>query len=129
MRVQAIANMLARINSQHNQLKAVVSSQEDNIMYKIPVLIAFLLIGTPVTAETLRCGSKIVDVGTSMDEVRKYCGKPSSITIEEHDVRSGNRVVGKTELHIWRYNRSSGQNTAVLEFDRDKLMSIKYVRK
>ena len=98
-------------------------------MYKITLLIAFLLIGTNATAETLRCGSKIVDIGMSMDEVRKYCGKPSSIAIEEHDVRSGNRVVGKTELHIWRYRRSSGQNTAVLEFDRDKLMSIKYVSK
>lgn len=98
-------------------------------MYKIAVLIALLLIGTAASAETLRCGSKIVDVGMSMDEVRKYCGKPSSTEIEEHDVRAGNRVVGKTELHKWRYNRSSGQKTAVLEFDQNKLMSIKYVKK
>jgi hypothetical protein len=104
-------------------------SLETNMKYKIPVLIAFLLIGSTATAETLRCGSKIVNVGMTMDEVRKYCGKPSSTAVEEHDVRSGNRVVGKTQLHIWRYNRSSGQNTAVLEFDQEKLMSISYVRK
>jgi len=98
-------------------------------MYKIAILFTLLLIGTHVKAETLRCGSKIVDTGMTMDEVRKYCGKPSSTEIEEHDVRAVNRVVGKTELHIWRYNRSSGQKTAVLEFDQQKLMSIKYVSK
>lgn len=97
--------------------------------FRILIIIASLLLGSPAIAETLRCGSKIVDTGMTMDEVRKYCGKPSSTVIEEHDVRAGNRVVGKTELHIWRYNRSSGQKTAVLEFDRQKLMSIKYVSK
>ena len=97
--------------------------------YRILALVAFLLMGTSATAETLRCGSKIIDVGMTMDEVRKYCGKPSSTAVEEHDVRAGNRVVGKTQLNIWRYNRSSGQNAAVLEFDQEKLMSISYVRK
>ena len=93
------------------------------------LLALLMLSAVGASAETLRCGSKIVDVGMTMDEVRKYCGKPSSTAVEEHDVRSGNRVVGKTELHIWRYNRSSGQKTAVLEFDQDKLMSIKYASK
>ena len=93
------------------------------------LLIAFLIFPAISSAETLRCGSKIVDTGMTMEQVKKYCGKPSSTEIEEHDVRSGNRVVGKTQLHIWRYNRSSGQNTAVLEFDQEKLKSIKYVRK
>jgi len=92
-------------------------------------LLAILLVATSASAETLRCGSKIVDVGMSMDQVRKFCGKPSSTSVEEQDVRAGNRVVGKTQLHIWRYNRSSGQRTAILEFDQEKLMSISYVRK
>jgi hypothetical protein len=104
-------------------------SLETNMTNKFLIIAVSLMLAAPVSAETLRCGSKIVDVGMSMDEVKKYCGKPSSTAIEEHDVRSGNRVVGKTELHIWRYNRSSGQSTAVLEFDREKLMSIKYVKK
>ena len=59
-----------------------------------------------------------------MDEVLKYCGEPGSKEIEEHDVRSGNRVTGTTELHIWTYNRGSAQAPAVLKFDVDKLMSI-----
>ena len=79
--------------------------------------------------DTLRCGSKIVRVGMNATDVQKYCGTPSSIEVEEHDVRSGGRVVGKTQLNIWTYNRASTQNAAVLEFDQDKLMSIKFVRK
>jgi hypothetical protein len=96
----------------------------------IVVLMAGLVMAAPLSAqETLRCGSKIVRVGMTSDEVKKYCGNPSSTKVEEHDVRSGNRVVGKTQMNIWTYNRASGQNAAVLEFDVDKLMSIKFVRK
>ena len=96
----------------------------------IIVLLAALVVAAPVAAqETLRCGSKIVSVGMTADEVKKYCGNPSSTKVEEHDVRSGNRVVGKTQMNIWTYNRASGQNAAVLEFDVDKLISIKFVRK
>jgi Protein of unknown function (DUF2845) len=102
---------------------------ETDMKIKIPVLIVFLIIGTSASAETLRCGSKIVDIGMNMDEVRKYCGKPSSTAIEEQDVRSGNRVVGKTQLTTWHYKRSSGQKTAVLQFDQDNLMSISYISK
>ena len=79
--------------------------------------------------DTLRCGNKLVTSGMSMSEVRKYCGKPSSTSIEVQDVRAGNRVVGKTEIHSWRYNRQSGQNPAVLKFDQEKLMSITFVSK
>jgi len=83
----------------------------------------------PAFADTLRCGSKIVETGMNMDDVKKYCGAPSSTSVEERDVRSGNRVVGTTQFHTWRYNRMSGQDTAVLEFDQEKLMSIKYESK
>jgi len=95
------------------------------------ILIAVLVIlgSTIAKAETLRCGSKIVSTGMTQAEVKKYCGKPSSTAVEDHDVRAGNRVVGTTQLHIWTYNRASGQNAAVLEFDQDKLLSIRFVRK
>ena len=79
--------------------------------------------------DTLRCGGKIVRTGMTMDEIRKFCGSPSSTTIEEQDVRSGPRVVGKTQIHTWRYNRASGQRTAVLEFDQEELKIIRYESK
>ena len=94
------------------------------------VLIAFLFLATSVVAEdTLRCGGKIVQTGMTMEEVKKYCGNPSSTAIEEQDVHAGPRVVGKTQIHFWRYNRASGQRTALLEFDQQKLMSITYESK
>jgi hypothetical protein len=79
-----------------------------------------------VAADSLRCGSKIVRVGMTMSEVRQHCGGPSDSSTEVQDVRAGTRVVGKTEVHTWRYDRGSAQRTAVLEFDQEKLMSIRY---
>ena len=97
---------------------------------RLAILATLVFIGAPPAfADTLRCGSKIVETGMSMDEVKKYCGAPSSTSVEERDVRSGNRVVGTTQFHTWRYNRMSGQATAVLEFDQQKLMSIEYENK
>lgn len=97
---------------------------------KFAILITILFITLPTSAqETLRCGSKIVQTGMTMTEVKKYCGNPSSTSIEEQDVRAGPRVVGTTEIHTWRYQRSSTQRTAVLEFDQEKLMVIRYESK
>lgn len=97
------------------------------------IILAFVLWTlTPTAAEaadTLRCGSKIVETGMSMAEVENYCGSPDSSETIDQDVRSGNRVVGTTQLHRWTYERASGQNAAVLEFDQDKLLSITFVRK
>jgi len=99
-------------------------------MKRLAIISLLTILGsTAAMGDTLRCGSKIVETGMTQAEIKKYCGKPSATEIEEHDVRSGNRVVGKTELHIWTYNRGSGQNAAVLEFDQEKLLSIKFVRK
>lgn len=97
---------------------------------KAAFLTATLLFTASASADdTLRCGSKIVQTGMTMAEVKKYCGNPSATAIEEQDVRAGPRVVGKTQIHTWRYNRASGQRTAVLEFDQQKLMSITYESK
>ena len=95
-------------------------------MTKFMLIVLLVIFSGVISAaqDTLRCGSKIVKTGMSMDEVLKFCGEPSSKEIEEHDVRSGNRVTGTTELHIWTYNRGSAQAPAVLQFDVDKLMSI-----
>jgi len=100
-----------------------------NRLKYLALIAVFLGAGIAQAQDTLRCGGKIVSVGMLAKDVQKYCGKPSSTEVEEHDVRSGGRVTGKTQLNIWTYNRASGQNAAVLEFDQDKLLSIKFVRK
>ena len=96
-------------------------------MNRLVFFVVFVsLFTTNVSAEeTFRCGSNIVRVGMTSAEVLKYCGKPTSTEVEEHDVRSGGRVVGKTQLNRWIYNRGSVGKPKVLEFDQDKLMSIK----
>lgn len=97
---------------------------------KVVIAIILLSMLTPAFGDdTLRCGSKIVRTGMTMSEVKGYCGNPSDSSVEERDVRSGNRVVGKTQFHTWRYDRGTGQRTAVLEFDQEKLMSISYESK
>jgi hypothetical protein len=89
-----------------------------------------VLIAGPGEADTVRCGSKIVKTGMSMDEVRQHCGEPTTKETEEQPVRSGNRVTGVTEIHIWTYDRgTSAQAPAVLRFDVDKLMSIETRKK
>jgi hypothetical protein len=97
---------------------------------KTALLIALLWpMSAAIADDTLRCGSKIVQTGMTMTEVKKYCGNPSSTSIEEQDIRSGPRVVGTTEIHTWRYDRASGQRTAALEFDQEELKSISYESK
>ena len=98
------------------------------LIFAFPLL-ALVLLSPHANAETLRCGNKIVDVGMSMADVKKYCGKPTTTSTELVDVRSGGRLLGQTEVHIWHYRRSSQQRTAVLKFDQEKLTSISYVRK
>lgn len=90
-----------------------------------PYVIAagFALFAGVAGADSMRCGSKVVSVGMSMAEVLKYCGEPASKEVEEHDIRSGNRVTGTTQLHRWTY--SSYSRVRVLEFDEDKLLSIR----
>lgn len=91
------------------------------------VATVLLLTSGPAAArDTLRCGSKIVNTGITMDEVRKFCGEPTSIRVEEVPVRSGNRVTGTTEMHYWTYRRGNSQKPATLLFDKDTLISITY---
>ena len=96
-------------------------------MKRLSMFLAFLFLTVHASAaeETLRCGNKIVRVGMTSTEVLKYCGEPTSREIEEHDVRSGGRVVGKTQLNRWTCSRGFTGKPKVLEFDQDKLIQIK----
>jgi hypothetical protein len=93
--------------------------------------IAFLLLacyaGTGLAAnDTMRCGGKIIKVGMTTEDVLKYCGQPTSKEVEEHAVRSGNRVTGTTQLNRWIYSRGSTGKPVAFEFDGEKLL---YIRK
>ena len=99
------------------------------ILTLLTLFAALLATGAPpafARGETLRCGSKIVSAGMSMDEVRNFCGEPAAQRTEEIPVRSGGRVTGTTEMHYWTYSRGSGKKAATLLFDQQTLVSITY---
>jgi starvation-inducible outer membrane lipoprotein len=95
------------------------------IRFALITLIALLVSTNIAIGQTVRCGSKIVEIGMTTDEVLRYCGPPTRKEVEEHDVRSGGRVVGVTYLHRWFYDRGFTGKPKVLEFDQEKLIAIK----
>ncbi len=88
----------------------------------LPVLVGSLLSTVAGSDESFRCGSTIIQPGMTQTEVRERCGDPTSETTEVQDVRSGNQVVGTTEVHRWTYE--SYRTTRVLIFDQQTLKSI-----
>lgn len=86
------------------------------------VLAGTVAFGTAPADESFRCGSKLIGVGMTQSEVLAHCGEPTARSMEEQDVRSGNRIVGKTTLYRWTYESYSATRTLV--FDQDRLTSI-----
>ena len=83
--------------------------------------------------DTFRCGSKLVDTTLSRDEVRRYCGEPTSTTEEDipQQVRRANGttfVSGTIHVETWTYDRGSSSFPAVLRFEDGKLVRIDIVR-
>jgi hypothetical protein len=86
------------------------------------LLVCAAVAGVAAADGSMRCGSRIIEAGMTQSEVLQYCGAPTSKTVEELPVRSGNQVVGKTLKSHWTY--ASYSATRVLVFDQDKLVSI-----
>lgn len=91
---------------------------------RVATLLAGALFAVTVMADgAFHCGSKIIDVGMTRDEVLEFCGEPTSQITEVQDVRSANnRILGTTEIHRWTY--ASYSATRVLVFVEEKLQSI-----
>lgn len=85
-------------------------------------LCAVVPLGLAVADDTFRCGNRLVEPGMTAPEVLALCGEPTSKTVDVQDVRSGTRVVGKTEVQRWTY--ASYSTTRVLVFDQDTLKAI-----
>ena len=72
--------------------------------------------------DNFRCSGRIIKTGMTDAAVLQACGAPESRQSETQDVRSGNRVVGKTV--IWRWTYTIAGRTRVLVFDEGTLKSI-----
>jgi len=88
----------------------------------IIVLCVAVPMSMAVADDTFRCGNRLIEPGMTRSEVLSACGEPTSKTVEVQDVRSGTRVVGKTEVQRWTY--ASYSATRVLVFDQDTLKAI-----
>ncbi len=86
------------------------------------VLCGCMAVWPALADEAFRCGSRLIEAGMSQAEVLQLCGAPTAKTVEVQDVRSGNRVVGKTQVQRWTY--ASYSVTRVLVFDQDTLKAI-----
>jgi hypothetical protein len=98
------------------------SAMRDAVNRLLAVMVGSVLAGATLADDSFRCGSRIIELGMTQSQVLEHCGDPTSRTVEEHDVRSGNQVVGKTQMHRWTYESYTA--TRVLVFDQDRLIDI-----
>ena len=74
--------------------------------------LAVLLPNLALPDETFRCGSWLVSMPLSVEELVKKCGQPSSKKVSTEDVRAkvgggGTQKIGTATTEIWRYDRGS----------------------
>jgi Protein of unknown function (DUF2845) len=86
------------------------------------LIVGIAALGAAAADESFRCGSKLIAVGMTQEEVLSFCGEPNSRSVEVQDVRSGNQVVGTTTVQRWTYESYSAKR--VLVFDQERLTSI-----
>lgn len=79
------------------------------------VLIVFLAFPfTQLAADTtLRCASKVIQVGDSSERVRTHCGQPNSIERETMHFSDGGKLddrcfFGTVTIERWQYDRGFG---------------------
>jgi hypothetical protein len=101
-----------------------------------PALIAaatvmFAIVST-AHGETVRCGSSLVDESTTVDELLRKCGEPTSRRQEEQDVRvrsgSGTRSVGATVIQFWTYDRGTQAAPMLVTIADGKIRAIELLR-
>ena len=75
-----------------------------------------VLVAVPALADMVtsaKCGTKIVQIGDTKDQVLAKCGQPTTIS-------PGRRGGGE----VWYYNPGSGKFTGIARFTGSKLTSI-----
>jgi hypothetical protein len=92
-------------------------------MNRVAVVLCCSLTASSAMADAaFRCGGRLIEPRMTQAAVLQLCGAPTSKTVQVEDVRSGNQVVGKTQVHRWTYESYGA--TRVLTFDQDTLKAI-----
>ena len=98
------------------------------------VLLILALPHAVASADTLRCGSYLIQEGDDAFSVLAKCGEPtekSTVTepIFASNANGGSRDTGEVATtEIWRYNRGSSQFPVILRVSDGVVRSIHFVR-
>ena len=97
------------------------------------VLLALLLLPTLGAADAMRCGSRLISEGDSIDKVREYCGEPSE-TQRTWIVRQPRFEVGGQDIpfpgeeevpvDLWTYDLGPNKLMRRIRFVAGKVDSI-----
>ena len=99
---------------------------------RIGSFLALAALTTPVHADTLRCGSKLISEGESQTTVLAKCGPPDSEARVTEPIYARNSYggranqVGESTKIIWRYQRAPGKFPAVLTFEEGVLKKLEF---
>jgi hypothetical protein len=97
----------------------------------IAVVVGSAMFASAAYADTLRCGSKLIQVGANQGYVTEHCGTPESkeTFTEPVYVRRLDGTTfqsGETSRDVWRYKRGQGQFPAILTFEMGVLKKIEF---
>jgi len=82
---------------------------------RLSTAICTLVVAIPAVStgdEQFRCGGSIISVESSVAELLRKCGEPTSRQVSTEDVRAhvvggGTEKLGTTTVEKWRYDRGS----------------------
>jgi hypothetical protein len=97
----------------------------------VSTLLLTLGFASAAHADTLRCGSKLIQVGANQGYVTEHCGVPESKeTFSEpvyvRRIDGTTYQSGETSRDVWRYKRGHGKFPAVLTFEMGVLKKIEF---
>ncbi len=84
-------------------------------------------------ADTLRCGSKLIQQGDTAGKVLERCGEPTNKQVITEPVRAatalgGTMQTGTYTYEIWRYARGNGKFPALLRIEGGVVKRLEYER-
>jgi hypothetical protein len=100
-------------------------------MKRFLILLAFAI--PAAHADTLRCGSKLIQEGDPAGKVLERCGEPQNKQVITEPVRAatslgGTQQVGTYTYEIWRFSRGAGKFPALLRIEGGVVKTIEYER-
>lgn len=98
---------------------------------RVAAVVLLMGLASAAHADTLRCGSKLIQVGANQGYVTQHCGEPDSkeTFTEPVYVRRIDGTTfqsGTTSRDVWRYKRGQGQFPAVLTFEMGVLKKLEF---